>query len=126
MRRHGLLAIALVGGALLWLHVAHALAGHLAFVRFGPPASALLALGCAWALLPGSWADTPTAWARTGLAAILTLVLVVPEWIEGELSSGHGLRAEALRDHGETVLVVSGVAAIALMGWEARRTLRLF
>ena len=125
MSRPAFLGLMAVGGALMWLHVAHALVGHLTFVRVGPPAAAVRALGCAWALLPGDWNDAALRWSRTFLAGLLTVLLVVPEWIEGELSGGHGLRATVLRDHGEVVLAVLGVALLALMAWEARRTLRL-
>ena len=125
MRRRALIGCGVIGGALVWLHLAHALAGHGAFVRFGPPLAAMLALGCSWALVPRANGDAAVRWRRVGVASGLVGLLVVPEWIEGELRSGHGVSLATIGDHGTETAIVLGSALAAVMLLEARRVARL-
>ena len=125
MRRRALIGFGVIAAALAWLHLAHELVGHPGFARFGAPLAATLAVGCSWPLVPGSWSASEVRWRRVAVAAALVVLLVVPEWIEGELRSAHSISLATLADHGIATAGVLLVALAAVMVLEARRVARL-
>jgi hypothetical protein len=111
----GLLAVA---AGLLVLHGLQALLGHRLFVIGGPLAAGTMSVAVA-ALGLRSRVPRSTA-VRVGCA--LFVLLVVPEWLEGELALGHDVD---LFGHALPTAVAIGVALLAVVTVEALRTLRL-
>ena len=109
-------ALALVAGFLV-LHVIHAAAGHVALATFGPAIAALVALTLALLPYRGVRLD-----ARLTLGSSVLLLLLGGEWLESELTAGHGL-VSALVDHGRLVAVALGLAVGVMVLVQAGRAL---
>ena len=119
-------AVLLMAAAILWLHLVHMLAGHRWFAVYGPACGLALAVGGALVAVPAHSATPPdaTRWRRVAAAATLLILLVLPEWLEGELASGHGLGAGTIADHGWSTVAALGMAMLLAAVLEARRILR--
>lgn len=108
-----------LGGAAGLLHVVHIAGGHRWFSIFGP----LVALAVTIAIVAWLW---PVAGgAGLGIWASLLTLLVLPEWIEGELAAGHALGWGTIETHGRSALAVLSLAVGAGVLWEAARVLAL-
>jgi len=112
----GLVALA---GAVLALHVAHVIGGHRWFAAYGPVLGVLLTT----AVMIGmrNLHQRPSL----GMGAALLVILVVPEWLEGELTAGHSLEWTTLESHGGATAAVLLLAGCAAMLWEAQRIINL-
>ena len=112
----GLVALA---GAVLALHVAHVIGGHRWFAVYSPVLGLLLTV----AVMIGmrNLRRPPSI----GMGAALLALLVVPEWLEGELTAGHSLEWTTLESHGGVTVAVLLLAGCAAMLWEAQRIIDL-
>ena len=120
-------ALLLMGAAILWLHLVHVVAGHRWFAVYGPVLGLALAVGGALVAVPAHSVTPPdsTRWRRAAAAATLLVLLVLPEWLEAELASGHGLDADTIADHGWSTVAALGTAMVLATVLEARRILRV-
>ena len=106
-------------GAVGLLHLVHLAGGHRWFSIFGP----LVALAVTVVIVIWLW---PVArGAGLGIWASLLTLLVLPEWIEGELAAGHALGWGTIETHGGPTLAVLSLAVGAGVLWEAARVMAL-
>jgi hypothetical protein len=103
----------------LLLHAAHVIAGHAWFSVYGPGVTLVLTGAILRSLGGVRGRDA------IGLFAALVGVLVVPEWLEGELAAGHALTWATLDSHGASTLSVLGLAFALVVAWETARVLSL-
>ena len=118
LRRALVPLIALVGCTVA-LHVAHVVTGHTWFSAYGPVIAVALATVVIIAL------GAPHGSQGLAMFAALVAMLVVPEWLEGELAAGHRLDWTTLDTHGIATAAVLALSAGTAMLWEAARLLSL-
>ena len=111
------MAAACLAGA----HALQAVAGHEWFEAHAFAIAAPVALGAgAWLAFRRPERPLFTRVADWVLAAgSLFLLMLVPQWVEGELNSGHGLSLAAARVCGWPTLIAAGAAlyAFAVVAW---------
>ena len=110
-------AVGVAAACLAGAHALQVVAGHKWFATHGFAVAAPVALAAAaWLALSRrerSLAAQVTDWVL--VAASLFLLMLVPQWVEGELSAGHGLTLAVLRDCGLPTLVATGTALYAFV-----------
>lgn len=115
--RPWLRAVGVAAACLAGAHALQATAGHQWFVAHA------FAVAAPVALAAGAWLALNRRERALGarladwvlVAASLFLLMLVPQWIEGELSVGHGLTLAVLRDCGLPTLVATGAALYAFV-----------
>jgi len=110
-----------VTGGLVLLHAVQALVGHGAFVIAGPAVGGALTVAV-WRLALRGRVAAPVA---TKLASALLVLLVLPEWLEGELVVGHEVTFSTMLGHALPSTITVLLALLVLVASEARRTLAL-
>jgi hypothetical protein len=117
-RRRLILAAAAAVGGLMLMHAVQALVGHAAFALAGPAVGAVVT-GAVWAY--GLRGRVRPAVALRANPALFVL-LVVPEWVEGEFALGH---EPDLLGHALPATVTIGAALLVFGVLEGRRTYTL-
>lgn len=117
--RRALASLVGLVGCTVVLHAAHVAGGHAWFSAYGPVIA--VALTAVVIIVLGARHDSQ----GLGMFAALLAILVVPEWLEGELAAGHRLDWRTLETHGIATAGVLALSAGTAMLWEAARLLAL-